>query len=207
MSIDTERLKILNEMKHLQHRLSLLDNAECLIQKTKTDINISQENIDFLFGLAHLHETDYENYVFIKKFIKYSLKERLINFKKELNTISVHKENLSKVLNNPELNKDDYSLSKEKHNMDFLINREKDCINKIKDIKTALSEFKILPENEPFFKNEDDKIIFDKWLIMKRAIFEFKNLGKSDEERNNEIELLKSDIEMRKREMDEVIAE
>jgi len=42
---------------------------------------------------------------------------------------------------------------------------------------------------------------------MKRAIFEFKNLGKSDEERNNEIELLKSDIEMRKREMDEVIAE
>ena len=25
MSIDTERLKILNEMKHLQHRLSLLN--------------------------------------------------------------------------------------------------------------------------------------------------------------------------------------
>lgn len=207
MSIDTERLKILNEMKHLQHRLSLLNNAESLKLNNKTDTNISQENIDFLFGLAHLHETDYKNYVFIKKFIKYSLKERLINLKKELNTISVHKEILSKVLNNPELNKNDYSLSKEKHNMDFLINREKDCINKIQDIKNALSEFKILPQNEPFFKNEDDKIILNKWLIMKRAEFDFKNLGKSDEERNNEIELLKSDIEMKKREMDEVIAE
>ena len=156
MSIDTERLKILNEMKHLQHRLSLLNNAEFLKPNNKTDTNISTKNIDFLLGLAHLHESDYENYVFIKKFIKYSLKERLINLKKELNTISVHKENLSKVLNNPELNKNDYSLSKEKHNMDFLINREKDCINKIQDIKTALSEFKILPQNEPSFKNEDE---------------------------------------------------
>ena len=112
MSIDTERLKILNEMKHLQHRLSLLNNAESLKPNNKTDTNISTKNIDFLFGLAYLHESDYENYVFIKKFIKYSLKERLINLKKELNTISVHKENLSKVLNNPELNKNDYSLSK-----------------------------------------------------------------------------------------------
>ena len=42
---------------------------------------------------------------------------------------------------------------------------------------------------------------------MKKAEVDFKNLSKSDEERNNEIELLKSDIEMRKREMDEVIAE
>lgn len=207
MSIDTERLKILNEMKHLQHRLSLLNNAESLKPNNKTDTNISTKNIDFLFGLAYLHESDYENYVFIKKFIKYSLKERLINLKKELNTISVHKENLSKVLNNPELNKNDYSLSKEKNNMDFLINREKDCINKIQDIKTALSEFKILPQNEPFFLNEDDKIRLNKWLIMKKAEVDFKNLGKSDEERNNEIALLKSDIEIRKREMDEVIAE
>lgn len=42
---------------------------------------------------------------------------------------------------------------------------------------------------------------------MKKAEVDFKNLGKSDEERNNEIVLLKSDIEIRKREMDEVIAE
>jgi len=40
MSIDTERLKILNEMKHLQHRLSLLNNAESLKLNNKIDTKI-----------------------------------------------------------------------------------------------------------------------------------------------------------------------
>ena len=145
-SNELERENSLYKINQLKEQLSALKFISLENQKS----NISENSIDYRFGLAYLHDTNYEEYLFLEKYIENSLKERIVQLKKELVIISETRDKFTESIGSPDAN-----IRNIKHSLESMNFREKDIYAQIEKIKEALQAHVIHPKGKPFFKEKE----------------------------------------------------
>ncbi len=167
-SNELERENSLYKISQLKEQLSALNHCDKFISLENQKSNISENSIDYLFGLAYLHDTNYEEYLFLEKYIENSLKERIVQLKKELVIISETRDKFLEALGSPDAN-----IRNIKHSLESMNFREKDIYAQIEKIEEALQAHVIHPKGKPFFKEKEQQERLKKWLAIKRAQLAF----------------------------------
>lgn len=151
----------------------------------------NDENLCFFLSMVHLHDTDYETFVLISKYVLASLKEKQIDKMIEI-------KELKKIIEQRKNNGyDENKLSFENYKLQT-------HYSELEQIKEGIKNFRIFPKDEEIIKPEQKNLV-DSFMKMQFAKLDFED--NLNPERNRNIDILKAEIMADKLKMEAFIKE
>lgn len=161
------------------------------VSYSRIDKMYSNESFSFFLSMVHLHDTDYEDYVLISKYVLAALKESQINkmvaIKEQKNLIEDLKQK-----------------GRSENYLDFERFKLQNYYSDLELIKDSIKNFRICPKDEEMIKPEFKNVV-DCFVKMKFATFDFED--SLNPEKKIDIDILKAEIMADKLKMQTFIKE